>query len=213
MHQTTTMPKVIARAIWISPKLVQMDIEQRLQIATEFAAREVQILSDPTSKLYPMVKKRIDSLLKIKPDLKSKVSQNNTVLSQELQNAEFDSRYEQENSEPNISTFSPIRTFKFQGNNSRDQPSISNINPPQFSEITEPFKNRKSRFRSSKPTKKDFQVPSTHSLGQTRTGLKFENHRFLTEFEKMRMESDDRLQRAIRNERLKKAFILIRKNR
>ena len=204
-----------------------MNLEERLQAASEMAAKEIQILSDPSSKLYPIVKKRVQDILGIQQNEGiTNIRQQDTKITKEQdtdlvvkKDVGVEANLGQENHEPNMisddSKFSRT-TQSFmnryaQNTQSTGTPHVSfseRIEPPRKLKGVLTNRQREKLLQELPPaeylpmrtSKRDFVVPPKKSLGETRTGLKFETHRYLTEFEKMRVESDQRLRRALQKD-------------
>ena len=181
--------------------------EQRLEAAMQLAAKEIQVLGDPTTKIYPAVKEKLDKFLNngrvtslpisdIKSNDKRDYSPKHIQSGALAVNSE-----DQENDKPNITNLTRIRTFSREDDAYETENSLSNRF--SFSGYNEPtIRSRRSVFtkKSSIPstTAKEFIVPvKKGSEETTKTGLKLGVDRHRTDFEKMRIESDKRLENAI----------------
>ena len=182
--------------------------EQRLEAAMQLAAKEIQVLSDPTTKIYPAVKEKIDKFLnngRVTSLPISDITKSNDKRDYSPKHIQYGplavKSEDQENDTPNITNFTRNRTFSREDDAYETENSLSNRF--SFSGYDEPtIRSRRSVFtkKSSIPstTAKEFIVPvKKGSEETTKTGLKLGVDRHRTDFEKMRIESDKRLENAI----------------
>jgi hypothetical protein len=195
------------------------EMEQRLRLASELARKEIKILQNPESRLYDVVREKVqrrlgnipaqdmqDDLMDISYNLPyERVQKGTTKETSSAGNMPLRSNKKEVPSKepariPNEKKLKQELIARFK------KPSLSEVDDasgPTISKEDGKFKG-KDQNRNQKKIQPEFIVPVlSGTQGHSRTGLKSKAKEYKTDLEIMRAESDQRLMQAVRKIEIK----------